>query len=126
MASRLRKRSVLSLTHESGLMWTRRLLLEREGCNVVTASNIPEFRACVRSQAFDLILLCQSISPSECESAAQFAREHAPSARLLLMFNRIGKCMPEHADVLLDSLAGPKAFLQTAQRLLTDAPAPPG
>lgn len=117
------KRSVLSPTHESSLMWTRRLLLEREGCTVITASNIPEFRACLMSQTFDLILLCQSITGPECASAAQFAREHAPSARLLMMFNRVGNCMPEHADVLLDSLAGPKVFLQTAHRMLAGAAA---
>lgn len=113
--------SVLSFSRDPTLLMTRTLLLQRAGCKVLSASNIPEFRACLLSQPFDLILLCQSISGEECESAAEFAREYAPSARLLLMFTRVGKCMPDHADVLLDAHAGPKVFLETAQRMLASS-----
>ena len=110
------KSSVLSFSRDSTLLMTRTLLLERAGCTVIGAANLQEFRTRLLSQPVDLILLCQSISAEECESAANFAREHAPSARLLLMFTRIGKCVPDQADVLLDAHAGPRVFVETAQR----------
>jgi hypothetical protein len=113
---------VLIFGHDTGLLVTRQLLLEREGCLVHVVRWVKEFRACVLGQAFELILLCQSLSPDECESASKFAREYAPTTRLLLMFTRVGKCIPEHADVLLDSLAGPKVFVETARRMLATAP----
>lgn len=115
------KSPVLSFSRDATLLMTRTLLLERAGCVVDSASNLPEFRALLLSQPFKLILLCQSISPEECDSATQFAKEYAPSARLLLMFTRIGKCVPDQADVLLDAHAGPKVFLETAQRMLANS-----
>ena len=114
------ERSVLLFSNDQSLLLTRTLLLEREGCTVLSASKIPDFRTCLLSRSFDLILLCQSISAEECESAADFAREHAPLARLLVMFTRVGKCIPDHADVLLDAQAGPRAFIETAQRMLAN------
>ena len=117
------EKSVLLFTRDLSLMLTRTLLLERDGFTVMSASEMREFRACLLRRSFDLILLCQSLSAEECESAADFAREHAPSARLLVMFTRIGKCIPDHADVLLDAHAGPKVFLETAQRMLTSSAA---
>ena len=115
------KSSVLSFSRDATLLMTRTLLLQRAGCTVVGASNLTEFRALLRSQPFELILLCQSISAEECDAAASYGREYAPSARLLLMFTRIGKCIPDQADVLLDAHAGPKIFLETAQRMLSNA-----
>ena len=109
---------VLLFSHDASLLMTRRLMLEHEGCKVATSSSLPEFRACLLRHSFDLILLCQSISPEDCEAASQWRREHAPLTRLLLMFTRVDKWMPEHADVLLDARAGPKAFLETARRML--------
>ncbi len=109
---------VLLFGHDSGLLRTRQLLLERNACVAVVVTTIQEFRACVLSRAFQLVLLCQSLSADECETSAQFSQEHAPSTRLLLMFTRVGKCIPEHADVLLDSLAGPKVFIETTRRML--------
>ncbi len=110
---------VLSFGHDQSLLVTRQLLLEKSGHSVVCATNTSEFRTLVLRTTFDLILLCQSISSEECESASRFAREYAPEARLLLMFVRVGKCVPDHADVLLDAQAGPKVFLETTQRILT-------
>jgi hypothetical protein len=114
---------VLIFGHDNGLLVTRQLLLERDGCQVHVVRWAKEFRTCVLGQTFELILLCQSLSPDECESAAKFAQEHAPTTRLLLMFTRVGKCIPEHADVLLDSLSGPKVFVETARRMLASASA---
>lgn len=111
---------VLLFSHDSGLLLTRQLLLEREGCTVVNSSSMAQFRACVLSQSFNLIMLCQSITAEECEAACRFKQEHAPSARLLLMFTSVGKCMPEYADVLLDAHAGPRVFIETTQRMLAN------
>ena len=37
------------------------------------------------------------------------------------MFTSVGKCIPDHADVLLDAHAGPKVFIETTQRMLATA-----
>ena len=116
--SQTAKYSVLSLSHDPTLLMTRMLLLQRAGCEVAGANSLQEFRACILRQSFDLILICQSMSSEECEAASSFAREFAPSARLLVLFTRIGKCIPEQADVLLDAHAGPRVLVETAQRML--------
>ena len=97
----------------------RTLLLEREGCIVVSASEVPELRARLLGHSFDLVLICQSITAEESESAVEFAREHAPSARLLAMFTSVDKCIPGQADVILDAHAGPEAFIETVKRMLS-------
>ena len=109
---------VLLFGSDNGLLTTRQLLLERNGCEVSVVRTFQDFCMHVRDRAFDLILLCQSLSADECELASRFAQERAPSARLLLMFTRVGSSIPGHADVLLDSLAGPKVFIETARRML--------
>jgi hypothetical protein len=113
------KSFVLSFSRDATLLMTRTLLLQRTGCTVMGATNLQEYRALLLSRPFDLILICQSVSADECGLAAQFAKEYAPSARLLLMFTRIGKCVIDQADVLLDAHAGPKVFVETAQRMLS-------
>ena len=115
------KPSVLTFSRDPALQTTRTLLLRHAGFFVVGAGNLPEFRARVLSQPFDLILVCQSITGEDCEAACRFAGEYAPASRLLLMFTRLGKCVPEETDVLLDAQAGPKVFLETAQRMISCA-----
>ena len=115
------KSSVLSLSHDPALLRTRMLLLQRAGCKVSCASNLQDFQTCILSQQFDLIMICQSMSAEECDAATRLAREFAPTARVLLMFTRIGKCVPEQADVMLDAHAGPRVLVETAQRMLSSA-----
>ena len=113
-------KSVLLFSRDQSLLLTRTLLLGREGCSVMSASEMPDFRAFLLSRPFDLVIVCQSITAEECASAADFVREHAPSARLLMMFARDER-IPGQADVLLDAHAGPKAFVETATRMLAFA-----
>lgn len=107
--------------HEESLLKSRKWLLAAAGCESIIATTLTEYREMLLSHPLSLIILCQTASSDECNSATSFAAKHLPQAQLLVMFSRSAKCEPEQEYVMLDTMAGPEAFLKTTQRMLENS-----
>ena len=117
----LYKRKALLFGHDESLLLSRKWLLASAGCECTVVANLAEYREKVLGCPVELIIICQTTSPDECSSAAEFATEHQSQAQLLIMFGRSARCVPEHEYVMLDAMAGPAVFMQPARRMLANA-----
>ncbi|MGI4758716.1 MAG: hypothetical protein ACRYGF_17935 [Janthinobacterium lividum] len=113
---------VLLFGHEEPLQLSRKLLLARAGYDCLLVTNLAEFKREVLRTPVGLIILCQTASHEECSVAINFAAEHARYAPLLIMFDYKRRCESQREYVLLDSMAGPEAFLKTTMRMLQKPP----
>lgn len=117
-----RELRVLLFGDEPGLLSSRTWLLARIDCACSTVSGLSDFRQHVLEGGFRLIILCQTLTFAEGTSASAFAAEHLQGVPLLVMFSREIKFEPKQEYVLLDALSGPDNFMQTAKRMLAQAP----
>jgi hypothetical protein len=61
--------SILLYSHDSLLLLTRRVMLEKSGYVVFMACNLNEIHGACSTQSIDLIILCQTISSDEAAMA---------------------------------------------------------
>ena len=114
----LQRRTALCYGHDALLLLTRQRMLMQLGCSCDTVMSDGDYEAQLWSAAPSLIVLCQSLTGEECGYAARFAAEHSPGSRLVVMFTRVDKCVPNQAHVMLTSSDGPKAFIKAMLDLL--------
>ena len=105
-------RTALSFGHEDLLLLTRQRMFMLLDCLCDTVS----------TRTASIIVLCQSLSGEECSHASNFAAEHSPGSRLVVMSTRIDKCVPNQAHLRQTSSDGPKAFMKTMSDLLSRQP----
>ncbi len=113
--------SALIFGHEDSLSSSRKWLLGTINCHSMVVTSLAECRRAMLAEAFQLVVLCQTLSLEECKSISEFSAEHCPDAPLLIMFSRHTSCVPRQDYVVLDAMAGPEAFVQTTGRILANA-----
>jgi DNA-binding response OmpR family regulator len=64
---------------------TRRRILEGAGFRADVTSEVKEIPRLVRELPADLVVLCHSLSCTECVVAGMIARNHRPEVRILLL-----------------------------------------
>lgn len=114
-------RGVLCYGHDTVLLFSRQRILEQSGCPSATVTNATEFKAQLWEVSPSVIVLCQTLSSEECSRACEFALEHCPDVRLLLLFARTQECIPPQRHDILSSNGGPRLFAQTVFHLLYEA-----
>ena len=108
---------VLLFGSDPWLRETRRLLLQREGHQVQSASHITDIDRKVHVEPPDLLILCHSLSTGECRSAITYLQSRWPLARTLLLTK--GSSDGESlASECFDAQEGPGKFLATVSKLL--------
>ena len=111
-------RSALCYGHDALLLLTRQRMLMLLDCSCETVTSYTEFRERLRSGTPRIIVLCQSLTGEECSQASHFAAQHCPESRLVVMFTRLEKCVPQEAYGLMATHAGPKVFSRIMSELL--------
>jgi hypothetical protein len=107
MASRCPR--VLCYGHDETLLYTRKLILEREfvteRCD--TVAGLTEI---LSRGPLDLILICQSVPDAECEEVIETVRAASPEVKVLvLQAGQPGSCTL-HSDAAMESLEGGPRF----------------
>lgn len=69
------------------LIATRKLLLERAGHKVVTATGEPELIAACIANKFDVAVIGQTVSANQKHRVLLLIREHCPPAKVLELFS---------------------------------------
>lgn len=89
---------VLCTGVDQSLIRTRKLILERAGHTVVTASNQHELMAACREHQFDVAVIGQTVSLNIKKSVASLIRQYCPDAKLLELYQvDVGRAV-EDAD----------------------------
>lgn len=114
----MRPASVLCYGHDTNLIKTRLWLLEQAGCVARAASVEAEAHSNLLHHATDIFVLCQTLSENECRAVADFAQQHTPAARCLLLYMRSDKTRLDREHVALDVDLGPAVFLRTVAFML--------
>jgi hypothetical protein len=70
------------------LLDMRRRLLQEAGYQVWTAGKIPDVFAIITEEPIDVLILCHTLSPEECEWAIAFADVQSPPLKIVVLSAR--------------------------------------
>jgi DNA-binding response OmpR family regulator len=77
---------ILSISYDASLLFTRKLLLEQMGYEVISAEGFAQaWEACEEGANFDLIILGHSIPAKDKEKIIAHLKEHCDSPILALL-----------------------------------------
>jgi DNA-binding response OmpR family regulator len=114
--------AILLYGHDELLLWTRKLLLEWAGYEVNVAQEFRQLSQLLDREHVDLIVLCYSLSRTECAIAGLIAKSRSEVPTLLMTehgqtANR--DCdMREVADMCFDCMLGPEALIRKIDTIL--------
>jgi hypothetical protein len=78
------RKRILLVSRDLMVLQTRRLMLGAY-FDVCSAGRALEARMFLEKQAFDLIVLCYTLTEDECQNIVDAARERCPQARILML-----------------------------------------
>ena len=108
---------VLVVSRDEMLLRTREMILGAF-FHVEGAGRFVEAKALLSRQSFDLIVLCHSLTASECEQLAALAREQNPRPQLLAMSASSRTNIKPWADKQLGVDAGPYGLVKKCAEML--------
>jgi hypothetical protein len=111
---------VFCLSRDQRLLETRGMVLAKR-YDAITVGSIEEMWALPVASAFDVVVLCHSLSAEECDLSASIARERWPQAKILALSVDSSSCWT-FADQVVRGLDGPSVLVQTIDRLLRSRP----
>ena len=105
---------ILSIVGDAGLRNARRMLLEAQGYEVVSASDFKEVREACENASFDLVIIGHSLDPKTKRAIAVTIREHTPGVPILEM------CLvsPEIKDAEFSTSDSPADLIASVRRIL--------
>jgi len=108
---------ILSISYDRALLWTRQLLLEQLGYDVVSVEGFAQAWEAAenRKDRFDLIILGHSIPPSDKKAIVAHMRDSCDCPILALL--RPYETPVSEAAVSIDA-ADPHAFLNAVRKTL--------
>ena len=99
------------------LLRTRIQVLART-YDVVEVSSVDELEALAAEPAFDLVLLCHTLSPEECRASAELTQQRWPQAKVMVLITGASSARYEKADAVVMSIQGPAVLLQSIHQLM--------
>lgn len=109
---------VLCTGVDRALLTTRKLLLQRGGHTVVTASNARELTDACARQEVDVVVIGQTVAPSEKRRIASLVRERCPGAKVLELYSpHLGKLVPDADEWLVVPTEVPPELAQRVTEL---------
>src|ERR1700735_3981140 len=116
---------VLCYGHDEMLLYTRKLILDREFV-VDRCEDIACLTETLSRCSLYLVLICQSVPDAECEEVIEMVRTASPKAKVLvLQAGQPGSCSV-HSDAAAEIPDGPAALLDQIHELLWSASAQTG
>jgi DNA-binding response OmpR family regulator len=114
--------AVVLYGHNERLLLTRKLVLEWAGYQVSVAQELRQISQLLDREHVDLIVLCYSLSRTECAIAGLIAKSRSEVPTLLITECGDGgsrDCdMREVADARVDSMLGPEALVGKVDAIL--------
>jgi DNA-binding NtrC family response regulator len=108
---------LLCYGHDEMLLFTRKLILDRE-FSVEICDELTQLPEVLARGPVDLVLLCQSVPDAECEEVIERVRAESPEVKVLVLHETIPGSCSLHSDATIANLGGPPALLQEIHALL--------
>ncbi len=112
------RQHVLVVSRDDRLLSTRTLILARL-YETTGLADVSEMETLPPESRFDLVLLCHTLAPEDCEYASKMIRERWPRAKIVVLVSGQTGCLSPAADRTLSGGDGPRVLLQTIDQLLS-------
>lgn len=113
------KPRVLSVSHDEVVLSTRNEVMVQAGYEVTTRIEAEQAVACLSEQAFDVVVLGDSIQTGLRHQLAKRFKATRPSTAVVMLFRNGETPPPKGAvDALVGSLDGPEALLLAIRNVL--------
>lgn len=112
-----RRPHLLCYGHEEMLLYTRKLILDREFL-VNRCQDTATLSEILSQGRLDLILLCQSVPEQECEEVIEMVRAASAETKVLALHGASSGSCSVHSDAAMENLDGPRALLRQIHALL--------
>jgi hypothetical protein len=112
--------TVVLYGHEEMLNYTRTAILQGAGFNALSASSLNNFIVLITSCTPDLIIFCQTVSPSEQSHLERIARELKPEINCFSMPEIITASHYIQDGSVTTTFAGGQHFLAVIEGFLQD------
>ncbi|ADW68513.1 hypothetical protein [Granulicella tundricola] len=99
------------------LLDTRTRLLESAGFQVARSASLEEVECQLNQRVISLLLLCHTLSSSDCERAIMTAHSINPKTVTLVLAAVTSPCI-EKSDVFVHQMSGPQKLLETVEAVL--------
>ncbi len=105
--------------HDPTLLDTRTWVLERAGYRVLQASQFSELEQAADSLSVDLVVMCHTLTPQQCEEArASLQRQQPATKRLLITTNRLFS-LQAMGEPVISAFDGPRALIDVIEKVLS-------
>ncbi len=113
------KPRVLSVSHDDVVLSTRNEVLTQAGYEVTATVEVEQALACLTERAFDVVVVGDSILPSQRHQLARKIKSARPGTAVVMLC-RTGETPPPKGtvDALVGSLDGPEALLLAIRNVL--------
>ncbi len=113
------KARVLSVSQDDVVLSTRNEVLTQAGYDVTTTMEVERAIACLIESAFDVVVVGDSILPSQRHQLAKRIKSARPSTAVVMLC-RTGEAPPPKGtvDAMVGSLDGPEALLLAIRNVL--------
>ena len=110
--------SVLVFGRDHQLVHTRCLILEKAGFSVRTAASLPDIRHLPSEPNMDVMLLCHSLSPQDCDEALSVTHQRWPHIQTIAMISGHSDCGSSSTDAAIDATEGPAKLINAVRNRL--------
>lgn len=107
-----RPAEILMFGKDNLLLNSRSLLLSRAICHITVAMQLYDFECCLAVAAFDLVILCHTLSPAECTAAIAVTKSRSP---ILVLQSGISGCSSELSVHTAHTADGPEQLVTVVQ-----------
>ncbi len=115
------KARVVCLGRDLQLLRTRLQVLVKR-YDAVEVSSVEQLGELPAEPAFDLVLLCHSLSREDCRASVEIAEQRWPEAKILALTTGGFQTPYERADAVVAGLHGPVVLLKAIDQLIQRGP----
>jgi DNA-binding NtrC family response regulator len=110
--------SVLVFGRDYQLVITRSLILEKAGFHVRTATSVPDIQQLLSEPTMDVMVLCHSLSPQDCDEALLITHQRWPNMQTVALVSGSSSCGSEAADAIMEATEGPAKLINAVRARL--------
>ena len=110
--------SILLFGHDSQLLETRRLVLERSGHRVCLAADLTTLARLASDAQFDLLIFCHTISMEECGRAIALIHTYCRHVQSILLAAGQSACSQQPLSYVVETVKGPENLLNAIAQIV--------
>jgi len=108
--------SVLVFGRDHQLVHTRCLILEKAGFHVRTAASLPDIQQLPPEPHMDVMVLCHSLSPQDCDEALILTHERWPDIQTIALVAGVSDCGSDSTDAVMEAYEGPAKLIAAVRQ----------